>query len=266
MPGHPLLDIGEIKCVMFARSAKSKESSQPIREPYYWKIVSKVNIDTLTNEHANALFLPIVPSELKMGKVDEPRKHVMIELEQRIVEMQVGAQILSHCQLTSWFKARNVPSTSGEMMRLGPHELRVTIKTMFSTLHHIPELLLGNHLLDGLYSIGIIAVGAHARLQHLVDLQAHKNPRMRILQSGGGTAGATAISSKESRDMRRFLAGIKKVLRPLYLNGEAAFINFPNRDFPTKSHEKAYFGGNPDELRKFKQIWEWDLDNFFKWS
>ncbi len=65
------------------------------------------------------------------------------------------------------------------------------------------------------------------------------------------------------RDMRRFLASAKKKLRPLSLNGEAAFVNFPDRDFPTKFHERAYFGGNKEELRRVKQMW--DPDGFFRW-
>jgi hypothetical protein len=66
------------------------------------------------------------------------------------------------------------------------------------------------------------------------------------------------------RDMRRFIATAKKALRPLSLNKEAAFINFPDRDFPTKSHERAYFGDNREELRRVKELW--DKDNFFKWD
>ncbi|KAK4231591.1 hypothetical protein QBC38DRAFT_506664 [Podospora fimiseda] len=66
------------------------------------------------------------------------------------------------------------------------------------------------------------------------------------------------------RDMRMFLASVKKRLRPLSLNGTAAFINFPDRDFPTKSHERAYFGENRDELREIKQMW--DPEKFFAWS
>jgi len=65
------------------------------------------------------------------------------------------------------------------------------------------------------------------------------------------------------RDMRRFIAKAKKALRPHSLNKEAAFINFPDRDFPQKSHERAYFGDNKDELRRIKEIW--DKDDFFKW-
>lgn len=66
------------------------------------------------------------------------------------------------------------------------------------------------------------------------------------------------------RDMRRFLASVKKKLRPLSLKGEASFVNFPDRDFPTKFHERAYFGGNKEELRRVKQMW--DPDGFFRWS
>ncbi|KAL2148927.1 hypothetical protein VTH82DRAFT_1613 [Thermothelomyces myriococcoides] len=64
-------------------------------------------------------------------------------------------------------------------------------------------------------------------------------------------------------DMRLFLAKVKRALRPLSLNGEAAFINFPDRDFPRKFHERAYFGGNREELRRVKEMW--DKENFFKW-
>jgi len=65
------------------------------------------------------------------------------------------------------------------------------------------------------------------------------------------------------RDMRRFLAGVKRRLRPFSLGGgEAAFVNFPDRDFPQKTHERAYFGDNKEELRKVKGIW--DPDGFFR--
>lgn len=66
------------------------------------------------------------------------------------------------------------------------------------------------------------------------------------------------------RDMRRFIARVKQVLRPLSLGKQAAFINFPDRDFPQPMYEAAYFGGNREELRQVKKIW--DKDNFFKWE
>ncbi|KAL8285146.1 hypothetical protein RB597_002303 [Gaeumannomyces tritici] len=65
------------------------------------------------------------------------------------------------------------------------------------------------------------------------------------------------------RDMRAFLAKVKRALRPHSLGEEAAFINFPDRDFPGRLHERAYFGDNTEELRRIKQMW--DPEGFFKW-
>jgi hypothetical protein len=64
-------------------------------------------------------------------------------------------------------------------------------------------------------------------------------------------------------DMRLFLANVKKELRPLSLNGKAAFMNFADRDFPTKLHEERYYGDNKTRLREVKD--KWDPNNFFKW-
>ncbi|KAH8832115.1 hypothetical protein DL96DRAFT_1667954 [Flagelloscypha sp. PMI_526] len=65
-------------------------------------------------------------------------------------------------------------------------------------------------------------------------------------------------------DMRHFLGTVKGLLRPLSLNGIAAYINFPDGAFPKEQHEKAYFGDNHQKLREVKKIW--DPTNFFDWE
>ncbi|KAH7083758.1 hypothetical protein FB567DRAFT_91501 [Paraphoma chrysanthemicola] len=64
-------------------------------------------------------------------------------------------------------------------------------------------------------------------------------------------------------DMRNFLASVKKQLRALSLSNKAAFMNFPDRDFPTRVHEERYFGANKDELREIKKYW--DPNGVFDW-
>ncbi|KAJ7476925.1 hypothetical protein B0H11DRAFT_1727141 [Mycena galericulata] len=64
------------------------------------------------------------------------------------------------------------------------------------------------------------------------------------------------------RDMRAFLGEAKRALRPLSLQGAAAFVNFPDGALPPEFCERAYWGGNREELRRVKQIW--DKDNFFR--
>jgi acyl transferase domain-containing protein len=214
MSGKPLLDMGELKCVMFDGSSGSKESPQLIREPY-WKVVSMIDIDTLTDRHAQTLFPSMDPPGSKMDEVDELCKHVLVDLEQRIIRYPAERQIPRHHTIAAWVQAKIAHPTSLEITQLGSHELQVRIKTQFSKLNNIPEvrciekiynniehvmdgqtnsikLLRDSHLLDELHSNGIGAVGAQAQLRYLVDLLAHKNPRIRILELGGGTGGATA--------------------------------------------------------------------------
>ncbi|KAK9413816.1 hypothetical protein SUNI508_11634 [Seiridium unicorne] len=64
--------------------------------------------------------------------------------------------------------------------------------------------------------------------------------------------------------MRRFMWKLKKEFRPYSIQGEAAFINFPDRNLDRDEYERAYFGENRHELRKIKKIW--DKDNYFKWQ
>jgi len=64
--------------------------------------------------------------------------------------------------------------------------------------------------------------------------------------------------------MRRFMYKLKEEFRPFSLGGEAAFINFPDRNLDPNEYERAYFGENRHELRRIKEIW--DKDNYFKWQ
>jgi hypothetical protein len=64
------------------------------------------------------------------------------------------------------------------------------------------------------------------------------------------------------RDMRAFLGEAKRDFRPLSLQGDAAFINFPDGALPADVSERAYWGDNREELRRIKEIW--DKDNFFQ--
>ncbi|KAK7033425.1 hypothetical protein R3P38DRAFT_2922589 [Favolaschia claudopus] len=64
------------------------------------------------------------------------------------------------------------------------------------------------------------------------------------------------------RDMRAFLRDAKAELRPLSLNGMAAFVNFPDGALPGSISERMYWGDNEEELRRIKQ--KWDKENFFQ--
>ena len=58
------------------------------------------------------------------------------------------------------------------------------------------ELALDDNILADLYSLGLGVSAAYPLMEELVDLLAHKFPRMKILEIGGGTAGATGRTLK----------------------------------------------------------------------
>ncbi|KAL6894813.1 hypothetical protein GGI43DRAFT_429321 [Trichoderma evansii] len=66
------------------------------------------------------------------------------------------------------------------------------------------------------------------------------------------------------QDMWNFLDAFKRQLRPYSINGQAAFINFPDGRLASDIHEQAYYGENRHELQQVKKIW--DKDDFFHWD
>ncbi|KAF8175793.1 hypothetical protein BJ912DRAFT_1033639 [Pholiota molesta] len=55
-------------------------------------------------------------------------------------------------------------------------------------------------------------------------------------------------------DMRAFLGEAKRDFQPLSLQGDAAFINFPDGALPADVSERAYWCDNREELRRIKEI------------
>ncbi|UKZ64131.1 uncharacterized protein TrAtP1_005349 [Trichoderma atroviride] len=66
------------------------------------------------------------------------------------------------------------------------------------------------------------------------------------------------------QDMWDFLNRFKGELRPYSINGQAAFINFPDGRLASDIHEQAYYGENRHALQQVKNMW--DKDDFFHWD
>ncbi|KAI0190622.1 putative polyketide synthase [Xylaria flabelliformis] len=211
--GRPLLDIGELKCVVFDGTRGSKVFPQLAREPY-WKTVSMVDIDSFTNEHAQIMFRPMDSCGLPLKELDELCRSILVDMDRRRIKHQAAMEILHPNPFEAWIQANNAHATCHEISEIHSDELQANIMRLFSQLGHthegrcieriynnmehlfheetnLPELMTDNYHLDELYTTGVIAVGAKAQLQHLVNIHAHKNPRMRILELGGGTGGST---------------------------------------------------------------------------
>ncbi|KAI0198016.1 putative polyketide synthase [Astrocystis sublimbata] len=221
MSGHPLLDIGELKCIMFDASATSESGVHTIREPF-WNVRSMVDITTLIhNRHAKdtRLLMPLHEPNIKAidllcsnilivndhlltarnanQTVTDPSSSVPgVDLEGDISEFRNGIKRLIS-ELKDIFEVHIIEAVHNSMFGLPGWEIeRIdTIKDIKDEDKDegIKDVDKDEEFvdLDMLYQHGIFVSGSHAQLRFLLDLQAHKNPRMRILELRGHEGGIT---------------------------------------------------------------------------
>ncbi|KAJ8132485.1 hypothetical protein O1611_g1135 [Lasiodiplodia mahajangana] len=226
LPGDPLLEIQELKCVMYDGSPRSEDAYRFVREPY-WRNVSRIDIDTLASDIAQTLSPPKALPNSRMDKVDCLCEQVLVDLQRGAVGNGDEKHANDHNAFYRWICTRNNSSRIGDtkfVLSLTAVELTAVnacgnlqkaIATGFAELSDIPEVrfikkiydnidkimsgetnsiktVLESNLLEEFFASGVTVSGAHAQLRYLVDIQAHKNPQMRILEIGGKTGSATA--------------------------------------------------------------------------
>ncbi|KAI1827427.1 putative polyketide synthase [Xylaria intraflava] len=213
--GHRLLDIGELKCAVYDGGTESAKSSASTCEPY-WRTVSSIDVDTLTNDFAQVSFPPAILEAPVMEKVDSLYEHILVDAARTFEEARVSEQKNSHSAFAQWVQDWRDSSASQAVSDLNHDQLVVRINDLFKEVGDIPEaacfkilhenisaiiggetnsikLLMDNNLLGNLYASGIAVREAYTQLRRLVDIQAHKAPRMRILEIGGKTGGAASV-------------------------------------------------------------------------
>lgn len=194
--GAPLLDIQEIKCTLYDGAAAVPDKIP--REPY-WRTVWRPDIDMLSNDDAKALSPPL---SLHQSKLDAIENFIASSLAH--IKPQLFKEFHSKAQDHDAFPAL-VPSVSdaaesipGSVDRLQDVPEVKCVKPLVDSLEEIMtgkhsslELPVQNQILHDLRSAGLLVQGGHHQLSFLVDLLAHKNPRMNILELEAGTGGGT---------------------------------------------------------------------------
>jgi acyl transferase domain-containing protein/NADPH:quinone reductase-like Zn-dependent oxidoreductase/SAM-dependent methyltransferase len=208
--GEPLISMEQIRLVRYDYRNTDKTPAIP-REPY-WRPVERVDIDTVSNESLKEMFTPKFLSKSTLTKLDK-----VCALALRDLNVTLGAHIQKHHgAFAAWLDARSdtlrvlTPTldtdkwTTQNANLLNELEevseakcIRQLHQTMFRILgSDTPSIpvFIESHLLDELYESGMVFQPICSQLQHIVDLIAHKSPRMSILQIGGA-AGGTHIAS-----------------------------------------------------------------------
>lgn len=199
--GAPLLDIQEVKCLAF-EGAEIADSNM-VREPY-WRTVLRPDIDTLTNAHAKDLLPPTNLSSSKLEAVDDFFTTSLLKARLDLGNVNGnGDKSENHDAFSAWIRSFSSTSPSAHPSMAYNEELRDIpearcVKLLTDSIHDILsgkttslELLMQDNLLHQLSSSGLLVQGGHDQLCNIVDLLAHKNPRMSILELDAGTGGAT---------------------------------------------------------------------------
>ena len=236
---------------------ETKKSPQP-----YTRLIWKPDVDRLSNTQANNLF---IGSEDKISTA----KHYFSSLEeitrlaiQSVVErlptdLQVH-QLPEHMQkFVSWMKAAESTLSTQNPTALKGTQLIEKINAigqqfaedvpeaaMVAQLNaRMPEIMTGNigaldvmvenNLLSRIYEDGFGQMGAYAKLADVMELVAHKEPRLRILELGAGTGGAT-----------------KPMLKAL--GGDTHMPKYERYDFTDVS--KAFLGVAQEKFQNYRHL------------
>ncbi|OQD65143.1 hypothetical protein PENPOL_c006G09455 [Penicillium polonicum] len=214
LSGAPLLDIEELKCVAYD-GALDASTSNMVREPY-WQPVEKVDIETLTPAIAETMFPPKEIASSNVTELETLSAHILASIDEQLSRDSIHEKTQNHDSFAKWVKSWvSSPERQDLLKPTRAERLAIIEKLAMENLHDVPEakclkalhdslndvlggttnsvkVLLENNLLTDLFASGISVSGAYSQLRQVIDLLGHRNPRMRILEVGGGSAGASS--------------------------------------------------------------------------
>ncbi|OAA40092.1 Beta-ketoacyl synthase [Beauveria brongniartii RCEF 3172] len=228
--GAPLLDIGELKCVSY-EGIEDTSATQTTRE-LYWRPVARPDVDTLTPSIAKAMFPPkeIAGYISTNDALERLSVHVLVGIAEKLQTVSLTESVgENHGQFSDWVKNWAASTKHQASIAFGNEDGDAEIQKLANELDSVPEakclvalhnnfdkvlsgetnsvkVLMENGLLANLYASGIFVQGAHVQFQKILDLLAHKNPRMRVMEVGAGSAGATlaALETLRHSPSKRF--------------------------------------------------------------
>lgn len=201
-------------------------SSTPDRLNPYARLVWKPDINHLSTEQVESLF-----ERLKtLGNTETEQEAYLKITVSKTEELAALATLDSVHRLPEALDRSNMPEhmvlfvnsmqrysqdlSTGDLGQLSATERERRIETLTRELRdvpeaglvavlnrHMPEIISGkmgaldtmlqDNLLSRLYEEGLSQLIAHVKVKKVVDLMAHKNPKLNILEIGSGTGGAT---------------------------------------------------------------------------
>ena len=223
--GKNLMNIRQLRCVAYeGTSSEGTEAFAQARSPYL-RLVWKPDVDSMTNEEARALFPPT--TDIKQltptfDKFDQLAACILVQIFCGHSHLFTQTHPEHLDRFLNWVRRCYARAQRGELphgrtalgytaaqrkhaieqlsSELGTIVEAQLIKRIFDQLLQIfsgetsgLHVALQDNLLTELYVSGIGISGGYPQLLRAIDLLAHKNPAMKVLEIGAGTGGATRL-------------------------------------------------------------------------
>ncbi|KAF2180125.1 hypothetical protein K469DRAFT_640404, partial [Zopfia rhizophila CBS 207.26] len=221
--GNPIIEISKVRCVAYNGGDRSRPRTRRGQLPNpYTRLVWRPDISTLNFDQAKRLFPPTVA----IGEVwnifhmmDKASVYMIMELAQRFKSFVSPVPHLR--QFLAWIQrsaAKDLPhaneacSMSSEGRSAAIEEVCTTLwnatdvkhtKRIYDNISDIlngtrtgVEIAMQDNLLEELYTSSLGIRAAYPQLERLLDLLGHRNPKMKVLEIGAGTGGATRVAMR----------------------------------------------------------------------
>ena len=221
--GRTLVGIEELRSIRYDGSSQKSSSVTKSRQGPYMRLVWKPDITALSNDSARSLYPPTTDTARVLSifkKLDQLSSYILVDfccskqdileqphtkhLEKFLAWVRRCIESMRAGRLEHGREALDAPPSSrSKVIDSLEVELRdiVEAKLIIRIYKNLAEIVTGEtsglqvaleqNLLGELYSSGIVVSAAYPQLLRIIDLLAHKEPRMKILEIGGGTGGAT---------------------------------------------------------------------------
>lgn len=222
--GAPMVQIGNLRCTLYDGVPNQQVVTSYPRDPYC-RLRWKPDIEDLSNEQARRIFQPVILMEAVgpfMARAELLATYLIIQVAELQDKIAHGT-IPDHLQtFLKWVKrsfakicSRGLLGSSEALLESFAHRSQIIdslskemndhvevrlVKRLYDDLPAILanetsslQVALQDNLLTTIYETGFISY-AYPQFLRVLDLLAHKNPRMKIIEIGAGTGGATRIA------------------------------------------------------------------------
>ena len=221
--GRTLVGVEELRCIRYDGSSQESSNLTNLRREPYMRLVWKPDITALCNDRARSMYPPITDAALALSvfkKLDQLSSYILADFhcsKQHILEQPhtkhlekflawvhrcIESMRAGRLEYGSEALDASPSARSGVIDSLGTELGDIVEAKLIIRIHeNLAEIVTGKtsglqvaleqDLLSELYTSGIGVSAAYPQLLRIIDLLAHKKPRMNILEIGGGTGGAT---------------------------------------------------------------------------